>query len=285
MLPSRQKVNMRSKHDQAVRKLVSKGRAAMSRFRRRFTKAGQYGQGHIGWLDYEDVVYRALEYQYWEDKASVIPFGNYYEFGLLNGASFSRCYRTMTALSKHLGYAGIKELGVAMHGFDSFEGMPEPGKFDQRVGWGKGAMACGQDKFVGLMDRAGIPRDSYQLHAGFFENSLTPELRKTLEARKPSLVMMDCDFYSSTKTVLEWLRPILCDGTIFMFDDIWAYMGHPNFGELRAIREFNERGQGLLVPHYFGGATGQVYVFTTGYTGEAYKQYLSARGVAATKNY
>jgi hypothetical protein len=90
-------------------------------------------------------------------------------------------------------------------------------------------------------------------------------------------VMMDCDFYSSTKTVLEWIRPLLRDGTIFMFDDIWAFMGHPDFGELRAIREFNAKGPGLLVPHYFGGPTQQVYVFTTGYQGATYKKWLDSR--------
>jgi len=121
-----------------------------------------------------------------------------------------------------------------------------------------------------------VPRDIYRLVEGFYENSLTDALRVELEAIKPSLIMMDSDLYSSTRTVLEWLRPLLRDGTIFMFDDIWAYQGHPNFGELRAIREFNEKKEGLLVPHYYGGATQQVYLYTTGYQGAAYQDYLKS---------
>lgn len=277
---------MRSLQDRIVRKLVSKARSIAFRAGRRFRRAGGAGAGgHIGWLDYEETIYRALEFQYWEDKANVIPIGNYYEFGLATGNSFSRCYRTVTSLARHLGYAGVEDLGVRMFGFDSFEGMPEPGESDHRVGWGKGAMACSRDRFERLMDEAAVPRTAYRLIEGFYDQSLTGALRASLADHKPGLVMMDCDFYSSTRTVLEWIRPLLRDGTFFMFDDIWAFTGHPDFGELRAIREFNAGEPGVLVPHYFGGATQQVYVFTTGYQGEAYKDYLSSRGAAAARNY
>lgn len=267
---------MKSRRDRFARRLVNTARSLARRAGRRFLRAGHAGaEGHIGWLDYEETIYRTLEYQYWEDKANVIPFGNYYEFGLFRGVSFSRCYRTLRTLARDVGCAGVKELGVRMYGFDSFQGMPEPQQSDRRIGWGKGAMAFGREKFQHYMDREGVPRDIYELVEGFFEHSLTPELRQSLENQMPSLVMMDCDFYSSTKTVLDWIRPMLRDGTFFMFDDIWGYMGHPDFGELRAIREFNAGGPGLLVPHYFGGASQQVYVFTTGYLGDAYKAYLN----------
>jgi O-methyltransferase len=276
---------MRSLQDRLVRKLVSKARSISGRARRRFMKAGHAGKGgHIGWLDYEETIYRTFEYQYWENESNVIPFGNYYEFGLLNGASFLRCYRALTALAKDLGYPGVNEFGVRLYGFDSFEGLPEPGESDRRTGWERGAMACGRDKFEEIMDRQRVPREAYHLIEGFYQNSLTAELRDSLKDNKPSLVMMDCDFYSSTKTVLEWIRPLLRDGTFFMFDDIWAFMGHPDFGELRAIREFNASGPGLLVPHYFGGASQQVYVFTTGYEGVTYKDYLRSRRLASDTN-
>lgn len=277
---------MRSLQDRVVRKLASKAQSVAGRAGRRFRRAGRAGAGgHIGWLDYEETIYRALEFQYWEDKANVIPIGHYYEFGLATGDSFARCYRTVTSLAKHLGYAGAEDFGVRMLGFDSFEGLPEPGESDRRVGWGRGAMACDRERFEQRMDAAGIPRTAYRLVEGFYEKSLTEELRAELADCKPSLVMMDCDFYSSTRTVLEWIRPLLRDGTFFMFDDIWAFAGHPDFGELRAIREFNAAGPGVLVPHYFGGATQQVYIFTTGYQGQAYQEYLRSRGPDVARNY
>jgi len=225
-------------------------------------------------LDYEYAVYRALEFQYWESKGNVIPFGAYYEFGLGAGNTFSQCYKTASSLARHLGYSNPGEMGLRMVGFDSFEGLPAPKEWDRRVGWEKGTYACGRDTFISNMDAQHVPRDIYRLVEGFYENSLTDALRVEFDAIKPSLIMMDSDLHSSTRTVLEWLRPLLIDGTIFMFDDIWAYQGHPDFGELRAIREFNERKEGLLVPHYFGGATQQVYIYTTGYQGAGYQDYL-----------
>jgi hypothetical protein len=240
---------------------------------------GHSGQGgHIGWLDYEETIYRIFEYQYWESQFHVIPVGNYYEFGLLNGASFIRAHRAITALSKHVGYRSIIELGIRLYGFDSFQGLPEPGNSDRREGWDKGAMACSRATFEKVVGQANVPQNSYELVEGFYEQSLTVDLCERLKEHKPGLVMMDSDFYTSTKTVLDWIRPLLVDGTFFIFDDIWAFMGHPDFGELRAIREFNASGPGLLVPHYFGGATQQVYVFTTGYQGEIYKEFRKKIG-------
>jgi len=248
------------------------------RARRRFVKAGNAGGGdHIHWLDRQTAVYRAFEYQYWENKAGVIPIGDYYEFGLEQGVSFSLSYKTLVELARDVGCASLKELGVGMYGFDSFDGMPAPGDADQRAGWVAGSMKCRRGDFERYMDSQGVPRDVYQVVEGYYDNSLNEELRLRLASHKPSVVMMDCGFYSSTATVLEWLRPMLRDGTFFIFVGIWAYMGHPEFGELRAIREFNAKGAGLLIPHYFGGAAQQVYVFTSGYQSEAYKGYLERR--------
>ncbi len=251
--------------------------AVLDRAQRQFGSEGHVGPDrHLGWCNYQNVIYRTLEYQHWENKADVIPIGNYYEFGLAVGFTFKRAYRAISEIARDLGMADTTAFGVKMFGFDSFEGLPEPGEWDRREGWEQGTFANTKENFVAAMDAELIPRQAYELVEGYYEKSLTNELRRRLDGSKPSIVMMDCDFYSSTKTVLEWLRPLLRDGTMFMFDDIWAYMGHPDFGELRAIREFNEQKDGLLVPHVFGGSTQQVYVYTTGYQGAAYKQYLAA---------
>jgi O-methyltransferase len=277
---------MKPRRDRFARRVAYRARLIARRAALRFLRAGTGGAGnHWGWVDYEEVIYRIFEYQYWENAGNVIPLGNYYEFGVYRGGTFGMCYRTLRALARNLGFNDVKELGIRMYGFDSFEGLPEPKDSDRRTGWIKGAMAYGRDQFQQDMDRNGIPRDFYQLVQGYFENSLTPELRASLQDHKPSLVMMDCDMYSSTKTVLDWIRPLLRDGTFFVFDDIWSFMGHPDFGELRAIREFNATGPGLLVPHYFGGASQQVYVYTTGYQGEPYKEYVRSRQLAGNKDF
>ena len=95
-------------------------------------------------------------------------------------------------------------------------------------------------------------------------------MKKTLElteqqlasANYRNIITIDCDLYSSTATVLEWLRPLLRHGTLFYFDDIWAFLGHPEYGEMRAIAEFNAKAAGLLVEHHFSQGSRRVWIYT-----------------------
>src|SRR5579871_2154188 len=107
---------MPNRRDRFARRVAGKLRSIANRAGRRFLKAGNAGaEGHIGWLDYEQTVYRTLEYQYWENQANVIPIGSYYEFGLFKGAAFSRCYRTLKTLARDVGLRDVRELGVRMY--------------------------------------------------------------------------------------------------------------------------------------------------------------------------
>lgn len=56
---------------------------------------------------------------------------------------------------------------------------------------------------------------------------------------------MDADFHSSTLTAFTWIQPILASGVLFRFDDIWAFYGHPEKGEIKAIND-NELKNGTL---------------------------------------
>lgn len=69
-------------------------------------------------------------------------------------------------------------------------------------------------------------------------------------------------YYSSTKIVLEWLRPLLYSGVLFYFEDIWSFYVHPDYGELCAIREFNEAGEGRLVSFPVLGLASKAYIFS-----------------------
>ncbi len=50
---------------------------------------------------------------------------------------------------------------------------------------------------------------------------------------------------------------------MFYFDDLWAFYGHPELGEIGASNEFNRGGVGYLVPYPELGSTvgGRTYVF------------------------
>lgn len=100
--------------------------------------------------------------------------------------------------------------GRHVHGFDSFEGLPE----NWRTGYAKGAFKTTVPKFT---------QPNIRLHKGWFDATL-PSFLKELEGQI-SLAHIDCDLYSSTHCVLDNIIPWLTPGAILVFDDYFNYPG------------------------------------------------------------
>jgi hypothetical protein len=130
------------------------------------------------------------------------------EFGVFHGLSLRRLARYVTS---------------PVHGFDSFEGLPE----DWKLGESKGSYST--------HGRIPAMPAHVQLHRGWFEDTL-PGFVAT-QQQKLRLVHVDCDLYSSTRTVLEGLQPLFQAGTVLLFDE---YLGFEDFEqhEFRAWHEF-----------------------------------------------
>ncbi len=150
-----------------------------------------------------------------------------------------------------------------MYAFDSFKGLPASENiYDKTPFWEAGQYACSEEEFLHILKSKSLDTQNVVCVPGFYEESLTQELADSLSDERPSIITMDCDLYSSTITVLEWLRPLLRHGTLFYFDDIWSFSGHPDFGELRAINEFNQKDRGKSVEHHFGLGTKRIWIYT-----------------------
>ena len=115
------------------------------------------------------------------------------EFGVFNGKSI----RQLAKLAKG-----------PVHGFDSFEGIPESWNDE----------ASGSYSAQGELPE--VP-SNVTLHPGWFEDSI-PEFKKSHGA-PIRLMNIDCDLYSSTKTVLDLLAPQVVSGTVIIFDE---YIGN-----------------------------------------------------------
>lgn len=204
------------------------------------------------------------------------PPVNYYEFGTGWGQTLSLYLKALKDASATLGTTATD---YRLNLFDSFQGLPPTSDAsDINPGiWKEGSFSHPVEEIRAIVRKEGLDPDSKSLRyvKGFFEQSLTPELRVDLTANPPGIVTMDCDYYSSTRTVLEWLRPMLGTGTLFYFDDIWAFGGSPLHGERRAISEFNAVGEGILTPltlFPMDGPLGRVFIYSRKefeYRGEA----------------
>ncbi len=111
-----------------------------------------------------------------------------------------------------------------IHGFDSFEGLPED--------WAGTAEKRGKFSLGGRMPA--VPAN-VMLHKGWFDQVLPGFL--AANAGPVAFVHVDCDIYSSTRTVLWGLADRLRPGTVLLFDE---YFNYPNWRrhEFRAFQEF-----------------------------------------------
>ena len=119
-----------------------------------------------------------------------------------------------------------KNTNRIIHGFDSFEGLPDdwPGRHESK----------GHYSTDGKLPK--VP-DNTILHKGWFENTLPIFLAN--DASSVAMVHIDCDLYSSTRTVLNLLAPRIQSGTIIIFDEYFNFIGWRDH-EFLAFREFTE---------------------------------------------
>lgn len=130
------------------------------------------------------------------------------EFGVASG-------RTITHL------ASLSS--AIVYGFDSFEGLPE----SWRTEFSKGTFAG---------DDPAVP-GNVTLVKGWFEETLPAFL--STHGGPLSLLHVDCDLYSSTKTIFNLLVERIVPGTVIVFDEYWNYPGWRQH-EYRAFEEFKE---------------------------------------------
>ena len=128
------------------------------------------------------------------------------EFGVYEGKTISIIKNTVSSDYK-------------IYGFDSFEGLPEDWKSDAGLIAGDGRCVKGCFSLNG-----NIPIiEGLELYKGWFNDTL-PEYLKIAEPI--SLLHVDCDLYSSTKTVLYGLNDYIKEGSIIVFDE-WFYNHNP----------------------------------------------------------
>jgi len=114
--------------------------------------------------------------------------------------------------------AALKSPDAMLHGFDSFEGLPEEG----------GPWAKGQFDAKGKPPE--VPDKRVTFFKGWFDQVL-PTYK--LPPHDQLIVNLDADLYSSTIYVLRQLRPHLKPGTLVYFDEM-NHMDHAP----RAFDEF-----------------------------------------------
>ena len=152
--------------------------------------------------------------------------GLFLEFGVYNGSSIN-------ILSK-------LRPNKIFHGFDTFTGLPED--------WDLGDKKIKAGHFY--LEKMPNVEKNVILHKGLFEDTIPKWQKKYRE--KISFINIDCDLYSSTKTVLEHLNSQIVKDTIIRFDDLLPspIRPYPKWleGEWKALSEWVEKFKREIVP-------------------------------------
>lgn len=113
-----------------------------------------------------------------------------------------------------------------VHGFDSFQGLPEAWSAHEPVG------------SYSTAGRLPTVPPHVTLHPGWFDDTLPAFFKGREEPIR--LLHVDCDLFSSTRAVLDHAGRLLQPGSILVFDD---FLGYPGFEqhEFRAFVEFTAR--------------------------------------------
>ena len=165
-----------------------------------------------------------------------LPY-TYFEFGCHSGRTFSTAINAVNYL---------KMKNFEFHAFDSFGGLPATSEDD---GYFKEGTFNTSDKdFINIVKRrTGMRLTDNYIHKGFYSESLTKELQKELP--KAGVIYVDVDLYSSTLELFEFMEPLLCDGSLVLFDDWYCFPFGSEGGEGLAMKEFLEKNTHIkLIP-------------------------------------
>lgn len=123
-----------------------------------------------------------------------IPKTNYWlEFGVFSGDTINK----------------LSKLCDKIYGFDSFDGLPED--------WADNML-----KGTFKVDELPKVSDNVELVVGLFEESI-PKFLKEHNVNKINFINIDCDLYSSTKTIFKYIGKYIEAGTYIHFDEFFTH--------------------------------------------------------------
>jgi O-methyltransferase len=182
--------------------------------------------------------------------------GDYLEFGVFKGATFSYACKVMSPLFEEMRFVAL----------DSFEGLPKPKGLDADKGYTsgfyEGQFACSEDEFVSNLKKANVNLEKVMVVKGWFDQMLKPENLKQskVDVNKVAAVWIDCDLYESTVPVLQFLTTRLSVGSVILFDDWRCFRNLPGFGQQLACREWLDANSQITLHDLFSfGWHGQAF--------------------------
>ncbi len=162
--------------------------------------------------------------------------GDYLEFGVFNGNSIGSMYLASKKTSAQ----------TRLFGFDAFEGLPAGSENEDDGVWKKGFYACSFEQTQECLTRRQVSSEEITWVKGWYNETLNQELISKYHLGNFGIVFIDCDTYSSSKTVLDFIAPLIKKPLIICLDD-WKLndLDIKGVGEYKSFNEFLENNPNL----------------------------------------
>ena len=172
-------------------------------------------------------------------------YGSYIEFGVFTGSSFNFAMKQNKKLDKLLGKSNCD-----FFGFDSFDGFGKVDENDDHPRFKDDTFSVNENKILKNIEK-NSSNQHYRIIKGFFHETLLKD-PKEYGIKKARVIMMDCDLKEPTTLALNFIKNVLQQGTIILFDDYIFYKGDENKGEYGAFKEFQEKFPSIKFREIFG---------------------------------
>lgn len=176
--------------------------------------------------------------------------GDCLHFGVGGGNDFVAFYKCMKQCTKFYRHFYL---------FDSFKGLPEP-KDTLNGKYRAGKYTFTKKNLLSRFGREKVSQSDYTITEGYFNDTLTADLREKLSLKKAALVLLDCDLYESTMDALKFVRPYLQEGTIILAGEYFNYRANPEKGMASAISSFFDKDKDKLIKWRPYGDSGMAFI-------------------------
>ena len=180
--------------------------------------------------------------------------GDYLEFGVYKGSSFTHSVRVYKYLKRQYS----QEKRMRFFGFDSFSGFGELNDDEQHPFYSQVDFTSTYREVSKRIGRVAGDVE-YQLIPGYFNESLSGGAQQ-YGISKSCIIFIDSDTYSSASEALEFCLPTIQKGTYIILDDHFSYKGSESKGVARAFNEFVQSGHLTVRKVFSYGMGGSVYV-------------------------
>jgi hypothetical protein len=152
-----------------------------------------------------------------------------------------------------------------IYAFDSFEGIK--GVIPEEIGgpFKDGSYTASKNEYIQYLHKHKVNVNEISTFVGFFQDILNTQLQNQIvsECSNAAVIHIDCDIYEPALLALNFVEPMLIQGTIVLFDDWYSYALDPLKGEPRALNDFLNNNKHLSFTFWKDyGPVGKAFIVT-----------------------